>query len=231
MTPEEKPWGKASRSLEEERFLQGPANKIGELKRALRILGECIRGFRAFHRVGPCVTIFGSTRFTDGHPYYRMASEVAALLGRNRFAIMTGGGPGIMEAANRGAQSVGALSLGCNIQLPQEQEPNKFLDRWLEFRYFFVRKFMLVKYSSAFIIMPGGFGTLDELFEILTLVQSEKIRNFPVILMGRDYWQPLLDFVRETLLKQGSIDRDDADIMIVTDHAEEACQLIRCVCR
>lgn len=158
---------------------------------ARRIANEFLRGFRFFHDVGRCVTVFGSARFPEGHRYYELAREVGKQLARAGYAVMTGGGPGIMEAANRGAKEGGGRSLGCNIELPREQEPNPFLDEWLDFEYFFVRKVMLVKYSSGFVLCPGGFGTMDEAFETLNLMHTGKIEDFPVVLMGEDYWRHL----------------------------------------
>src|SRR5262249_45288353 len=166
------------------RFLQGPPKRGHELIRAVRIFFEFMRGFRSLHFLGPCVTVFGSARFKDGHPYYELGRTVGAGLARAGFTVMTGGGPGIMEAANRGAKDAGGFSVGCNIELPQEQRPNPYLDRWITFRHFFVRKVMLVKYSYAFVALPGGFGTLDEVFETATLIQTRKIQEFPLVLMG-----------------------------------------------
>ncbi len=177
-------WGKGPPSPSEALFLQGPQPRGFELARAFRIFCEILRGFRALHFVGPCVTVFGSARFTADQPYYRLAREVGARLARAGFTVMTGGGPGIMEAANRGAKETGGRSVGCNIELPQEQQPNPYLDQWVTFRHFSVRKMMLVKYSYAFIALPGGYGTLDEIFETATLIQTEKIRDFPLVLMG-----------------------------------------------
>ena len=171
----------------------------------MRILGECVKGFRRLHFVGPCVTVFGSARFEEDHPYYVLARELGARLAEAGFAVMTGGGPGIMEAANRGAKDVGGTSVGCNITLPVEQKPNPYLDRWVEFRYFFVRKMMLEKYSYAFIVMPGGIGTLDELFETAMLIQTGKMKDFPIVLMGKSFWTPLLDYLRLFLAR----DRND----------------------
>jgi uncharacterized protein (TIGR00730 family) len=188
-----------------------------------------MRGFRALHFVGPCVTVFGSARFKVDHPYYELAREVGARLARRGFAVMTGGGPGIMEAANRGAKEVGGRSIGCNIELPREQVPNPYVDRFVTFRHFYVRKVMLVKYSYAFITMPGGFGTLDEMFEIATLVQTSKVEEFPLVLMGREYWRPLTDFVRNRLLVEGTIDPGDEQRFQVTDSPEEAVELVASV--
>jgi uncharacterized protein (TIGR00730 family) len=183
-------------------------------------------GFRALHFVGPCVTVFGSARFKEEHPYYHLARAVGRQLAKAGFTVMTGGGPGIMEAANRGAKDVGGVSIGCNIKLPQEQRPNAYLDRWVTFRHFYVRKLMLVKYSYAFIAMPGGFGTLDEIMEVATLIQTHKIPEFPLVLMVRDFWQPFLDFLRYKLIPQRTIDPSDAERLLVTDSPEEAVHVI-----
>ena len=188
-----------------------------------------MRGFRALHFVGPCVTVFGSARFKADHPYYDLGRELGARLARAGFTVMTGGGPGIMEAANRGAREAGGRSVGCNIELPQEQQPNPYLDRWITFRHFYVRKVMLVKYSYAFIALPGGFGTLDEMFEIATLVQTDKVREFPIVLMGRDFWSPLIAFVRNRLLVEGTIDPDDEQRLRLTDSPEEAVEWVTSV--
>ena len=204
------------------RFLEGPQTRSFELRRAVRIFFEFMRGFRALHFVGPCVTVFGSARFKADHPYYEMGRELGARLARVGFTVMTGGGPGLMEAANRGAREAGGRSIGCNIELPTEQRPNPYLDRWITFRHFYVRKVMLVKYSYAFVALPGGFGTLDEMFEVATLVQTGKVREFPIVLLGRDYWRPLTDFVRNRLLVEGTIDPGDAQILFTTDSLEEA---------
>ncbi len=219
-------WGKATRSVEELRFLSGPRKRWEEFTRAVRIGLEFIKGFRALHFVGPCVTVFGSARFKEDHPSYALARDVSARIARLGFTIMTGGGPGIMEAANRGAKDVGGRSVGCNIQLPMEQKPNPYLDKFVEFHYFFVRKVMLVKYSYAFVVMPGGFGTLDELFEALTLIQTKKIENFPVVLMGVEFWGPMMEFIRERLLARGTIGPEDLNLLTVTDSVEEAARVI-----
>ena len=215
-------WGKASVSAEEETFLEGPRSRRSEFLRAVRIFAEYIRGFRNLHWIGPCVTVFGSARFGQDHRHYAAAREMGRRLAQAGFAVMTGGGPGIMEAANRGAREAGGLSVGCNIQLPREQEPNPYLDRFVEFHYFFVRKVMLVKYSYAFVAFPGGFGTLDEIFETATLVQTGKIKDFPIVLMGKDYWAPLMDFLSGTLAREGTIDRADVERILLTDSPEEA---------
>jgi len=220
-------WGKGFAHPETQRFLAGPQPRLFELWRALRIFLEFIRGFRALHFLGPCVTVFGSARFPEGHRYYEMGREVGTRLARDGFTVMTGGGPGIMEAANRGAREAGGQSIGCNIELPQEQKPNPYLDRWVTFRYFYVRKVMLVKYSYAFIALPGGFGTLDEVSEAATLIQTEKIADFPIVLMGADFWKPLLDFMRGTLVAEGTIDAVDMDQFFVTDSPEAAATHVR----
>ena len=204
----------------------GPGRRSAELARALRFGVEFIRGFRALHFVGPCVTIFGSARFDETHPYYALARETARQIGGAGFTIMTGGGPGIMEAANRGARDAGARSVGCNIALPREQKPNPYLDRFIEFQHFFVRKLMLVKYSYAFVALPGGFGTLDEVFEVATLMQTRKIENFPCVLMGVDYWAPLREFVERAMVAAGTIAREDAARLLFTDDPEEAARWI-----
>jgi uncharacterized protein (TIGR00730 family) len=214
-------WGKSHLPPHDIRFLQGPASRGPEFLRALRIFREFIRGFRALHFVGPCVTVFGSARFPAGHPHYEMAREMGRRIAQRGFTVLTGGGPGIMEAANRGARDVGGRSVGVNIALPHEQQPNPYLDRWVTFRYFFVRKVMLVKYSYAFVVMPGGFGTLDELFEAATLIQTGKIQDFPVVLMGREHWRPLLDLM-QSMADAGTIDRADIERITVTDSPAEA---------
>jgi hypothetical protein len=219
-------WGIGSGASEVERFLAGPQRRLEELLRACRIFCEFLRGFRAFHFAGPCVTVFGSARFGESHPYYQLARQTGAELAKAGFTIMTGGGPGIMEGANRGAKEAGGRSIGCNIKLQREQSPNPYLDQWITFRYFFVRKVMLVKYSYAFIALPGGFGTLDEIFETATLIQTLKIREFPLVMMGKEYWRPLLDFMSEKMVKERTIDQADLDRFIVTDSPEEAVESI-----
>ncbi len=220
-------WGKATASPEEEIFLEGPHSRGFELGRAFRIFRELIHGFRALHFVGPCITVFGSARFPETHPYYTLTRELGAAIAQAKFTVMTGGGPGLMEAANRGAKEAHGVSIGCNIVLPKEQQPNRYLDKWVEFRYFFVRKMMLVKYSYGFVAVPGGFGTLDELFEVATLIQTGKIKNFPVVLLGAEYWSPLLQFIRESLLTQAAIDQRDLDHIFVTDSPSDAVSFIQ----
>lgn len=226
-------WGKATRNVEEGQFLDGPRERSSEFLRAVRIFFETIKGFRGLHFVGPCVTVFGSARFKEDHRYYHMARDVSSRISNLGFTIMTGGGPGIMEAANRGAKDAARAagpagagrvgkSIGCNIMLPMEQKPNPYVDRFIEFRYFFIRKVMLVKYSYAFVVLPGGFGTMDEVFETLTLIQTGKIKDFPIILMGRDYWQPMIDFIRDRMVLEKTIDPRDLDLLVLTDSPEEA---------
>ncbi|GAB4469153.1 MAG: hypothetical protein OHK0029_41690 [Armatimonadaceae bacterium] len=212
----------------ERRFLRGPQSRRFELGLAWDIFLEFIGGFRHLHFVGPCVTVFGSARFKEDHPYYILAREIGAKLAQEGFTVMTGGGPGIMEAANRGAKDVGGYSVGCNIVLPFEQSSNPYLDIDVTFKHFFVRKNMLVKYSYAFIAMPGGFGTFDEVFETLTLIQTGKLKDFPVVLVGKKFWQPLWDEVLHgQLLNEKTISPKDMDLMLLTDSADEAVQYVR----
>jgi len=225
--PRRNRWGKVPADPDDRRFLAGPRPRLRELGWAVRVFCEFIRGFRALHFVGPCVTVFGSARFREEHRFYDMARRLGALLARDGFTVMTGGGPGVMEAANRGAKEAGGRSIGCNIDLPKEQKPNPYLDRWVTFRHFYVRKVMLVKYSYAFIALPGGFGTLDEITETATLIQTGKIKNFPLVLMGVEFWKPFVDFLRDTLLKEGTIDPADMDIFLVTDSPDEAADHVR----
>jgi uncharacterized protein (TIGR00730 family) len=195
--------------------------------RVLRIMGEFVQGFDTLAEVGSAVTIFGSARVTEEDPMYVAARGLAARLARDGFAIITGGGPGIMEAANRGAVDVGGQSIGCNIELPFEQGMNEYVRIAVDFRYFFVRKTMFVKYAEAFVIFPGGFGTLDELFEALTLIQTGKIHNFPVILFGSAYWDGLLAWIKDVMLAEGKISPEDLKRLVVTDSIDEAATLIR----
>jgi uncharacterized protein (TIGR00730 family) len=194
--------------------------------RVFRIMGEFVEGFDDLAHVTRGVSIFGSARTRPDNPQYKAAQETAALLARAGFAVITGGGPGIMEAANRGAFEAGGVSVGCNIELPFEQKPNEYQTTYLKFKYFFVRKTMFVKYSTAFIIFPGGFGTLDELFESLTLIQTRKIRNFPIILFGSDYWGGMLKWAREMMLEEGKISETDMRLLNVTDSPAEAVEII-----
>lgn len=211
----------------EAKFLAGKHSRLNEFFRVIRIALEFIRGFQAFHFLPPSVTVFGSARFKEGHRYYELARQTAALVAQEGFVIVTGGGPGIMEAANRGAREAVGYTVGANIRLPIEQHPNPYLNKWVNFHYFFVRKVILIKYSIAFIVMPGGFGTIDELFEALTLIQTGKLYRFPVILMGKDYWKDFADWLEIKLSKEGTIAAEDLKYLTITDDPQEALQAIR----
>ncbi len=219
------------RTTEDEKLLRGrradrPAFLETDTWRALRILSEFVEGFEALADVGAAVAVFGSARTPEDHPEYALARRIGAELAKAGFAVITGGGPGTMEAANRGAHEAGGLSIGCNIELPHEQHPNTYVDLSVEFHYFFARKTMFVKYSDAFVIMPGGFGTLDELFESLTLIQTGKIRNFPIVLIGHAYWDGLLAWMRDVQVPAGVITRADLDLLRITDDPLEAVSII-----
>jgi uncharacterized protein (TIGR00730 family) len=207
-------------------FLRGPQSRWEEFTFTLKVLFEFVKGFRALHFVGPCVTIFGSARFKEDHEYYVLTRNIAAMIAKLGFTIMTGGGHGLMEAANRGAKDVHGRSVGCNILLPHEQLPNSYLDKWVSIRYFFVRKTLLIKYSFAFIVMPGGFGTLDEFFEALTLTQTGKILQFPIILFGKSFHKELLQHI-ELMKCQHTISAEDLDLILATDSVEEAISFIK----
>jgi uncharacterized protein (TIGR00730 family) len=211
----------------EKLFLRGRQKRGEDLESAVTIFLEFLKGFESFEFEGPCVTVFGSARFAEGHRYYEQARELGRALAGAGYAVMTGGGPGLMEAANRGAREGGGLSLGCNIQLPREQQPNAYLDRFIEFEHFFVRKVMLVKYSCAFVVMPGGFGTLDEAFEVITLAQTGKLERFPVVAMGQEFWEQLSVFVRDTMLGEGTIGPHDVDFLHPVETVDEAIKAIR----
>lgn len=206
-------------------FLDGPQSRWQELKFTFKTMRELISGFRALHFVGPCITVFGSARFKEDHPYYTLTRQASAAFAKLGFTILTGGGPGLMEAANRGARDVHGRSVGCNIQLPVEQAPNPYLDKWIRMEHFFVRKILLVKYSYAFIVMPGGFGTLDEYFEALTLIQTHKIKDFPVIIFGREYHSELIAHI-ELMKKNATIGATDMSLFLVTDSIDDAVKLI-----
>jgi uncharacterized protein (TIGR00730 family) len=224
---------------EDELLLERPTPKVpipqvpdqaeftkGDPWRVLRIMGEFVHGFDALATVGAAVTVFGSARTREDDPMYQKARELGALLAKAGFAIVTGGGPGIMEATNRGAHEAGGLSIGCNIELPHEQALNRFVDISVNFRYFFCRKTMFMKYSEAFVLFPGGFGTLDEFFEALTLIQTRKIKRFPVILVGTAYWRGLIEWMKVALERPGRIDVGDLDLVVVTDSPQQACDAI-----
>ncbi|HNF71952.1 MAG TPA: TIGR00730 family Rossman fold protein [Chitinophagaceae bacterium] len=202
------------------RFLDGPQSRWADFKVTIRTVIDFIKGYRVLHFAGPCVTVFGSARFDDKNEYYIKAREIGSKIARLGFTIMTGGGPGIMEAANRGAKDVKGKSVGCNIELPFEQNPNPYLDKWVTIKYFFVRKTLLIKYSYAFIVMPGGFGTLDELFEALTLIQTKKIKNFPIVIFDTQFHKDLIEYI-DSMKKAGTISPEDLDLMLVTDSVDE----------
>jgi len=208
-------------------LLHGTNSCLSDLGRSLRIWKEFHMGFSKLRKVNNCVTIFGSARFDENHEYYKLAYETAYKIGEAGFSVMTGGGPGIMEAANKGAQDAGALSIGCNIKLPREQRPNPYQDISLSFNYFFTRKVMLLKYSRAFILLPGGFGTMDEIFETATLIQTGKICDFPVIVMGNDYWKEMRPFLQKTMLELGTIDEKDLRFVKMTDNPQEVIDIIK----
>ncbi len=219
-------WNVEHRDDDLQQFLGGRRKRNQELATAGRVFLEFCKGFEALADMEKCVTVFGSARFQEDHPYYKLAQQVGTRLVKEGYTVMTGGGPGIMEAANRGAREAGGRSLGCNIVLPKEQHANPYVDRFVEFEHFFVRKVMLVKYSQAFIIMPGGFGTLDEVFETVTLMQTEKIDKFPIVAMGGDFWKKLGRFIRDSLLAEGTISPEDVDLFHLTDDIDEAMRLV-----
>ncbi|MFI5172299.1 MAG: TIGR00730 family Rossman fold protein [Chitinophagales bacterium] len=210
----------------DKKFLSGPGTKWQEFKYASSVLMEFIKGFRALHRIGPCITVFGSARFTEEHPYYKDAYQVGKKISELGLTVMTGGGPGIMEAANRGAFENGGRSVGCNIYLPTEQLANKFMHKWVEIKYFFVRKALLIKYSYGFIIMPGGVGTMDEFFETLTLIQTRTLQHFPVVMIGKAYYQDIWEMLQKMLL-QKTISAEDMDLVLFTDDINEAMDHIK----
>jgi hypothetical protein len=218
-------------TMTEDRKLLEPSERPAFLDtdpwRALRILAEFVEGFDALAEIGPAITVFGSARVAEGDPAYDMAREIGRLLAADGYAVITGGGPGVMEAANRGCQEGGGLSVGCNIELPHEQDINPYVDLGVEFRYFFARKTMFVKYADGFVILPGGYGTMDELFEALTLIQTGKIRHFPVILVGSEFFAGFVDWIKLKLLGQGMIAPADLDLIQVTDDPKEVVDIVR----
>ena len=212
----------------EKKLLAGPRDRADDLESAIRYFLEFIRGFESLGAIDrPCVTVFGSARLGQDTKFYEMARKLGRRLAEEGLAVMTGGGPGIMEAANRGAKEAGGLSIGCNITLPFEQTPNPYLDILVQFDHFFIRQVMLVKYSCAFVVLPGGFGTLDEAFETVTLMQTDKIEDFPLISMGTDFWRPMAHFMRDTLITQGTIGKRDIYLWSPTDSVEEAVDIIK----
>lgn len=212
---------RSNRGLEERYFLEGPRPRKHEFWFILRVALEFFKGFRALHFVGPCVSVFGSSRYREGDRYYELGRQVGQRLAGMGFTVMTGGGPGVMEAAGRGAKEAGGRSVGCNILLPQEEGANPYLDKSVNFRYFFVRKVLLLKYSYAFVVLPGGWGTMDELFETLTLIQTRKIVNFPMVVMGTEYWGPLAEMMRR-MAEAKTIHVDDLELVLWTDSVDEA---------
>lgn len=211
----------------EAQFLAGRFSPLSEFLRVVRIAIEFIRGFRALRRIGPAITLFGSSRIPESSPYYALSREIGRLLTTEGYTLITGGGPGIMEAANRGARDVGGRSMGINIVLPHEQGANRFCDDVVTFRYFFARKVILIKYSYAFVILPGGFGTLDELMEAVTLIQTGKLYDFPVILVGIDYWKGMLDWLRDTVVANGAVTEDELSVLRLTDDPNEVLRVVR----
>lgn len=209
----------------EQAFLEGPQSRSNELIFMFKVLFEFIKGFRKFHFLGPCATVFGSARFKEDHYFYEKSREIGSELAKLGFTIMTGGGPGVMEAANRGAKESGGKSVGCNILLPMEQKPNPYLDRWVSISYFFVRKVLLSKYSYAFVVMPGGYGTLDEFFEAITLIQTHKVKHFPVVLFGKEYHKNLYEHL-QIARQEETISSDDINQFLFTDSIREAVDYI-----
>lgn len=213
------------KTSEDLNFLEGPRSRFQEFSFSFSVLLEFIKGYRALHFKGPCVTVFGSARFKEDHEYYKKTVKLSGEISKLGFTILTGGGPGIMEAANRGARETGGKSIGINIELPFEQKPNPYLDRWVNMKYFFVRKVLLTKYSYAFVVMPGGFGTLDEFFEALTLIQTGKLKQFPMVIIGKDYHQHINKHI-ELMIEQGTISPEDLKLLFFTDSIEEAVKYI-----
>jgi uncharacterized protein (TIGR00730 family) len=207
--------------LEDRALLSGPNHRLRDLQLLYSVMKDFIVGIRSLHFVGPCITVFGSARFDENHPYYKLARDMGAAIAQMGFTVLTGGGPGIMEAANRGAKDVGGRSVGCNIRLPLEQSHNPYLDRWVTMEHFFVRKTLLIKYSYGFIIMPGGFGTMDEMFEALTLIQTKKLKNFPIVIMGTEFWPEMRQFM-EHMLRGATISAADLELIKWTDSVDEA---------
>lgn len=211
----------------ERQFLKRLRSQEEELASAGRVFMEIMHAATELTDLGPCVTVFGSARFTEDHRYYKMARETGRLLAAAGYTVITGGGPGIMEAANRGAKDAGGRSIGCNISLPEEQKPNPYVDRFVQFDHFFVRKMMMIKLSSAFVLLPGGFGTLDEIFETVTLMQTGKIETMPIVVLGGEFWQTMRQFITESLLTEKTIGREDLDLIALADSPVDVVRLIR----
>lgn len=210
----------------DKKFFSGPGTKFQEFKYAFRVFMEFIKGFRALHKIGPCITIFGSARFDEEHLFYKQAYDVGKRVSALGLTVLTGGGPGVMEAANKGAFENGGRSVGCNITLPQEQKPNEYMHKWVEIKYFFVRKSLLIKYSYGFIIMPGGVGTMDEFFETLTLIQTGALQHFPVVMIGKEYYQDIWEMLQKMII-QKTISLEDMDLILFTDDVNEAINHIK----
>lgn len=220
VTTPERPFTPVGSKTERE-FLEGPHSRWNEFRFVLRVMREFIYGFRKLHFIGPSVTVFGSARFGPEHPHYELARSVGRGVAELGFTVVTGGGPGLMEAANRGARDAGGRSIGCNIILPKEQRPNPYLDKWIDLNYFFVRKILLTKYSYAFMVMPGGYGTLDEFFEAITLIQTGKFQRFPVVLMGKAFHEELYQHL-QNMVASKTIDAEDLSLFLFTDSVDEA---------
>lgn len=226
MEQEQKKQKQEEKVKKEIQFFDEPQSRWKNFVYAVNVFFEFIKGFRALHFVGPCVTVFGSARFKEDHLFYKQARELSGRIAQLGFTIMSGGGPGIMEAANRGAKDVGGKSVGCNIILPHEQHHNAYLDKWVDIKYFFIRKMLLMKYSYAFVVMPGGFGTLDEFFDAITLIQTRKIKMFPIIIFDKKFYENIVAH-NEKMLKEGTVSEDDLSLYLVTDSIDEAIEFIK----
>jgi len=224
--PEKQTKVKAALFNRDSQYLEGPKSRSSEFIFTLSVMRQFIKGFRKLHFIGPCITVFGSARFKEDDEYYIKARVMGERIHKMGFNVMTGGGPGIMEAANRGAFETGGYSVGCNIELPMEQQPNPYMHEWINFKHFFVRKVLMLKYSYAFVVMPGGFGTMDEMFETLTLIQTGTINNFPIVLMGKDYYTEMMEFL-DLMVKRGTISKKDLELLLLTDDPDEAIQHIQ----
>ncbi|ESU22673.1 hypothetical protein FEDK69T_19310 [Flavobacterium enshiense DK69] len=208
-------------------FFEAKRDLSDEIRDSFKIMADLWEGIAAFQEINNCVTVYGSARFQEGHKYYELARAMGKKLAENGFTVMTGGGPGVMEAANRGAKEGGGTSLGCNIVLPFEQKPNPYVDKMVEFDFFFTRKTILRKNSLAYVLMPGGLGTMDEIFEVLTLVQTKKLPHRPIVCLGKNYWEKLSNFIRDTMIQEGTISEEDLSLMLLTDNTDEAVEYIK----